>query len=325
MTKCQGCGIELQNTNINKVGYTDNLDNLLCTRCFKLSNYGEYSQVDYTNEDYEKLLKTIPKDALIVYTSDILSLNLDRINNYNNILLVITKKDIMPKSLKDEKIINYIKSTTNINNILIISSKKNYNIDTLYKYIYNNSNNQPIYFVGNTNSGKSTLINKLIKNYGSITNNKVTVSMYPSTTLSLVPIKLNDINIIDTPGTIDKSNIINYLDKPSLKKVLPNNEIKPKTCQITGKGSIIIDEFARIDYNTNIRNSIVIYASNNLNIRFNSRKKDNMKNLKEYSFSNINKKDIVIPGLCFIKINNNIDIKIYIIEEVKPYLRNNLI
>ena len=32
MIKCQGCGIELQNANINEVGYTDNLDNKLCTR-----------------------------------------------------------------------------------------------------------------------------------------------------------------------------------------------------------------------------------------------------------------------------------------------------
>lgn len=325
MIKCKGCGVELQNTNINKVGYTDNLDNSLCTRCFKLSNYGEYSKVEYTNSDYEKLLKTIPKNSLIVYTSDILSLNLDSINNYKNVLLVITKKDIMPKSLKDEKIINYIKRNTNINNILIISSKKNYNIDTLYNYIFTNSHNKPVYFVGNTNSGKSTLINKLIKNYTNNNDNKVTVSMYPSTTLSLVPIKINNINIIDTPGIIDNYNIINYLDKSNLKKVLPTSEIKPKTCQIKDKGSIVIDNYARIDYYTKKKNSIVIYASNSLNIRFNSLKKDNMKSLKEYTFNSVNNQDIVIPGLCFIKINNNIDIKIYINKEVKPYLRNSLI
>ena len=34
MTKCNGCGIELQDNDINSLGYTDNLSNKLCNRCF---------------------------------------------------------------------------------------------------------------------------------------------------------------------------------------------------------------------------------------------------------------------------------------------------
>ena len=54
-----------------------------------------------------------------------------------------------------------------------------------------NKNNK-VYVVGNTNSGKSTLINKLIDNYSTIDNKKVTTSMYPSTTLDKV--EINEIN-----------------------------------------------------------------------------------------------------------------------------------
>ncbi|MBR3161483.1 MAG: 50S ribosome-binding GTPase [Bacilli bacterium] len=324
MTKCLGCGVLLQDKNINEIGYTDNISNNLCKRCFRLTNYGEYKSVSFSNSDYKRLLKTIPKEALVVYTADILSLNLDRISDYSNVLLVITKRDVIPKSIKDEKIINYIKNSINIENVIVVSSKKNYNIDNLYNFLCKNKS-KSIYFVGDTNSGKSTLINKLIKNYGSSEQNFITVSMYPSTTLSIVPIQLMNLVIIDTPGLIDDKSIINYVNKEDLKKLLPSKEIKPKSCQISGSGSIVIDKYVRVDYTSKNDNSIVFYTSNMLNIRFNSLKNDYLKNLNEYTFEVDRKKDIVLPGIGFIKISNPIKIIIYVPNKVIPYVRNSFI
>ena len=39
MTKCIGCGITLQDKNKDAVGYTPDIKNKLCERCFKLKNY----------------------------------------------------------------------------------------------------------------------------------------------------------------------------------------------------------------------------------------------------------------------------------------------
>lgn len=327
MTKCKGCGITLQTENEKKLGYIEEESQLICQRCFKLSNYGEYSKVSLKNKDYEQILTTIDQNALIVYTSDFLSLNLNNLKKFNKILLVITKRDIMPKSIKDQKIINYIKAKhSNILDIVIISSKKNYNIDFLYNKILNLSNNKEVYLVGNTNTGKSTLLNKLIQNYSNTKlENSITVSMFPSTTLDKVIVNLNDLTIIDTPGLIEEGNITNYLSKKELKKISITKEIKPKTCQIKGSGSILIDNFARIDYQTKESNSIVIYASNNLKIRFNSLKKDTLKNLSMKNYHLDKKQDIVIPGLCFIKCIKPIKIKLYLQKEIIPYIRDNLI
>ena len=325
MTKCIGCGVELQTTDKNKLGYKEESDTNLCKRCFRLSNYGEYQKVSLTNTDYKKIISKIPKNSLIVYTCDILSLNLDYIKNFSKVLLVITKRDIMPKSIKDEKIINYINKNTKVLNTILISSKKNYNLDNLYNQIKKYANNKDIYLVGNTNSGKSTLINKLQKNYGQVIDKNITISMYPSTTLSLIKINLNNLTIIDTPGLIDQNNLTNYLDKSDLKKLTPQKEIKPKTCQISKEGSIIIDNYLRLDYKTKTKNSLVIYVSNSLNIRFNSLKNNKLKNLKKHTFKLDNNQDIVIPGLGFIKFTKPIDIEIYTIKNVTPYLRDNLI
>ena len=323
MKKCIGCGITLQKDNKSSLGYTENLENNLCERCFKLTNYGQYQKVSLTNKDYQEILKQIPNNSKILYITDILSLELINIEQFKNITLVITKKDILPKSIKPSKIINYIKNNYPfINDIIIISSKTEEGIKELYNKI---EKEKEVYIVGPTNVGKSTLINKLINLYGNNSKkNPITVSMYPSTTLNKIEIKLNKVTLIDTPGLINENNIINYLETSEIKKITPKKEIKPKSCQLEGMGSIVIEDLIRIDYNTNTKNSIVIYTSNLLKIRFSSPKKDNLHNYPAKKILIANK-DIVIPGLGFIKCTKEINISLYIKKDINIYIRDNLI
>ena len=134
--KCTGCGVELQTENKEKEGFVEDINNKLCTRCFKLKNYGEYKEVSLDNEDFTKILKEIPKDSLVVYLTSLLNINLDYLENLNNVILVLTKKDLLPKSVQDYKLINYIKNiTNNYLDIEIISTIKNYNLDNLLNKI----------------------------------------------------------------------------------------------------------------------------------------------------------------------------------------------
>ena len=326
MTRCLGCGIKLQNESKDKLGYTLSLENNICERCFKLKNYGKYTNVSLNNTDYLNVLNSIKKDDLVVYTTDILSLSINLIETFERVLLVITKRDILPKSIKDEKIVKYIKKKyPNVIGVIVVSSNKNYNLDYLYDKMKKYSNKKGVYLVGNTNSGKSTLINKLIDNYSINSNNKVTTSMYPATTLDKLEINLGDLILIDTPGLIEKGNIVNYLDATDMKSITPKKEIKPKSCQISGIGSLVIDKYIRIDYHTKKKNSLVIYASNTLNIRFSSLKKEISKDFKKIKFDLKDRQDIVIPGLGFIKFVDPFEVSIYCNSKVKPYSRDNLI
>ena len=56
--KCSGCGVLLQNDNINKEGYVDDLNKDICERCFKLKYYGEYKEVTLDNKDYQNILNS---------------------------------------------------------------------------------------------------------------------------------------------------------------------------------------------------------------------------------------------------------------------------
>ena len=326
MTKCTGCGINLQTTNNTNLGYTTNIETKLCERCFRLKNYGEYKAVSLNNKDYTKIISSIPSNSLIVYVTDILSLDLSNLPNHKNIILTLTKYDILPKSTKETKIIAKLqKQYPNLIDIVVISSLKNYNLDTLYNSITKHSKGQDIYLIGNTNSGKSTLLNKLIHNYSKDLMPNVTVSMYPSTTLDKVEIKLNNLTIIDTPGLVDEGSYVNILSPKDLKKVTPKKEIKPKSCQVTGKGSLEIGTYARIDYETLEPNSFVIYTAPTVSSNFISYTKNTYKDLTPHKYSLGDNQDIVLPGIGFIKFTKPINITIYTPNSINPYTRSNLI
>lgn len=323
--KCVGCGIELQNTDKNSLGYVNSLDNDLCERCFKLLNYGEYKNVSLNNNDYNKILDLISNDDLVIYVASIMSLNLDFIDRFKNVVLVITKRDVMPVSVKDNKLINYVKDRyKNIEDVFIVSSFNNYNLDMFYNYLCKMNNYKKVYVVGYTNSGKSSLINKLIYNYTSNDSNIIT-SMYPSTTLDMVSIKLNDLTLIDTPGLINNRSIINFIDKKMLKKINNKTMIKPKTCQIKNNGSIICDNLFRIDYSCMDSNSMVFYMSNDLNIKFNSLKNDKFMEYPSKEYFVKGGTDLLIDGVGFIKFSHDINISIYINENVDVKFRDSLI
>ena len=321
--RCLGCGSILQDNNINKTGYTENINNLLCARCFKLKYYGEYQSVNLGNDDYKKIINSIPNNALVVYVVSLLNINLNYINQFKNTIVVLTKKDLLPKSLKDYKLADYVKkNTVNFLDIEVISAIKNYNLDSLVNKIKKYGKEKEIYFVGMTNSGKSTLINSLIKNYSG-KNIEITTSIYPSTTLDKIIIELDGTKIIDTPGLLSEGSILNSLSLKEIKKITPKKEMKPRSYQVNKETSLLIENLLRLDIFG--KDNIVIYLANSLNITKLGKENKRLKGEKKYSFHLKKQQDIVIEDLCFIKFQNNIDIDIYSKYDINIYTRDNLI
>ncbi len=321
--KCIGCGIHLQTKDKNIEGYVDDINKEICERCFKLKYYGEYKEVTLSNKEYKDILNNIPKNSLVVYLTSVLNLNLEYIENFNNVIIVLTKKDLLPKSVKDYKLINYVANITkNYQAIEVISSIKNYNLDNLMNKIKQYKNNQEVYFVGMTNSGKSTLINKIIKNY-SDNNLEVTTSIYPSTTLNKIELNINNLKIVDTPGLVSTGSILNNLSLKEIKKITPKKEIKPRIYQLKGNNSLIIDNKIRVDLLGD--NNITIYIANNINIVKTRLSNNTLKDARVKELNLKENKDIVIEDLCFIKLTKEAKVNIYTNYNVNIYERDNLI
>ena len=331
--RCQGCGVLLQNENILLEGYTTNLENDICQRCFRMKNYGEYQVVTKSNEEYLKILKSVSETKdLVLYITDLLNLekDLDEIRNMfnNKMILILNKKDVFPKSVKEEKLIKYLENQgVHFEEIIVISAVKNYNIDYLLKRVKFHQTSKNVYVVGHTNAGKSSLINRLIKNYSDNTQ-ELTMSPLPSTTLNTVKIEVNEhLTLIDTPGLVDNGSILNQVDQKMVKKISAKKEIKPRTYQLRKNQSIIIEDLVRIDYVEGEKNSFTLFVSNDLKVRrlLNLFNNDELKDKNKITYNLKYDEDLVVSGLGFIKIVDKGTINIYIDKDVDTFIRKSLI
>ena len=319
--ECLGCGSILQSTDVNKEGFVKSSvydKSSYCERCFKIMHYGEYSVLD-KKIDTDGIIRNINSDihASVAILIDALNIN-DNIKKYinrfkNNKYIVITKKDILPKSLKEKKIIEFVKNNIyDTDNIMFVSSFKNYNIDKFVDKL-KNDNVKRIYMVGFTNSGKSTFINSILTS--NLKKPTITTSSVPNTTASYITIKLdNKLTVVDTPGFIDNDAIYNFIDYTKVKKLYPKKEIKVKTFQTRSGYAIIINDILRIENIGSKLNSFSFYMSDKLRYEKVKSKNDKLKILPSINYEITEPTDIIINGLGFIRVTKIGNIKINILD-----------
>ncbi|MCI8671765.1 MAG: GTPase RsgA [Bacilli bacterium] len=301
--KCIGCGTVLEYENKEASGYTPNIKNDYCMRCFRLKNYGEIKPNETVDE--ERILTKVNKSrGLVFFLIDYLNLNKYTLDIFKKItlrkVLVISKSDILRRDMKFSKIKSWLNQVYDINEDIIFMSNKNnyYNLNifkTLTKY-----NIKTCYVMGITNSGKSTFINSILKKNN--INKEIVTSNKPNTTLDFIKIRIDDYIIYDTPG-FNYSNV-NY-------KLL-NNEIKPITFNITKETTIIINN--NFEFFFTEPNSITIYTTDNSVKRI-------YKNNKKLTLPIIvpNNSDLIIPGIGFINVKNTCQVLSNIeIPEIRP-------
>lgn len=286
--KCIGCGADIQTDNPNEIGYTPSSvlkkqqeqgTEIYCKRCFRLRNYNEIQDVSLTDDDFLKLLQSLrDQNALIINVIDIFDFTgslipgLHRFVGKNNDLMIVgNKRDLLPKSLKEGKLTQWMTERCHEAglrpiDVCLTSAKKQSDMKTLLDKIEHYRHGRDVYVVGVTNVGKSTLINSII-NYSVGEQNIITTSHFPGTTLDLIEIPLDDGKaIIDTPGIIHRDQMAHYLDAKALKVTLPKKEIKPKSYQLNEKQTLFLGGLARFDYLQGGKGSFIAYFSNELPI-----------------------------------------------------------
>ena len=341
MKKCRGCGIELQTKNKEGIGYVVDLEQDYCQRCFRLSHYGDTSNLRTNYVSNEKILDIYKryKNALFVVIIDILDALclkdddlLDTFRDYD-VLLVINKTDLLPENISDRKIDKiFSKLLFDINkkyrNIkgAILSNKYESQFNDQFFAVLDDLKASTVVFAGRANAGKSSLINKLINI------NSLTTSMYPGTTLEEVEILYKNYRFIDTPGLVDVNNYATYLNTEKYKLSKIDKTIKPQVFQLSEPQSYFYDGLLRVDIVPHEKTSITFFINNNNHIHRTKYENGDDYYQKHYcefvlrvkplgitDFSINGEKILVIKGLGIVKINGKCFVNVHSLANAKLY------
>ncbi|MGN1277068.1 MAG: ribosome biogenesis GTPase YqeH [Floccifex sp.] len=275
---CKGCGVALQNERPKEIGYVPSLDAIYCQRCFKIRNYGDVLiSMQQGIESAQTFNKINEIDAVVFWIVDLFAFESSLISKINqklpnkDIILVLTKRDLLPKTLTVEKISAFVQNRLQEENIVVkdilLSSsliKENDNaresIEFIEQAIDYYRNGRDVVFMGVANVGKSTILNHLNQN------KVLTTSCNPGTTLDLIPIVQDGYTIYDTPGIENSHSVLTYLSSKDLKTVIPNKTIRPFVSQIYEDQSFAAAGLARLDIKVNGKASVVAYFSRSISI-----------------------------------------------------------
>lgn len=365
---CSGCGFELQTMNQNELGFipkiSENEEKIhYCKRCYGMIFRNEAPEIFLDDQNYWDLFKSIVKEkntyVLIIdlfnIEGTIIPKMIEELKN-EKIILVLNKRDLLPKLVSDEKIIQNVVmheelKKLNIVKAIITSSAKKYNIDVLLECIKKHKSKNT-YLVGCANVGKSSILNALINSVLGENKEHIATSYFSGTTLGLIKIPLDEkYDLIDTPGIINTNDINNTLEKKTLEIIFPKKEVRPVTYQLDAEQSLFITGFFELDYIAGEKQGMTVYASNEINIH--RTKYINSPRLREEHLGNpllappsheelkaIEFKenplhihpgnfDIVVNGLCWINIKNkqknSLEFKLTAPKNVKIKVRKALI
>lgn len=363
---CIGCGAAIQTTDKERAGFTPpsalekglETGQVYCQRCFRLRHYNEISDVNISDDDFIKLLHEVGEsDALVVNVIDIFDFNgsvipgLSRFVSGNDVLLVGNKKDILPKSVKDGKVTQWLTERAHEVglrpvDVVLTSAQNKQAIKELMEKIESHRKGRDVYVVGVTNVGKSTLINAIIQE---ITGDKdiITTSRFPGTTLDKIEIPLDDGSyLFDTPGIIHRHQMAHYLTAKNLKYISPKKEIKPKTYQLNPGQTLFLAGLGRFDFISGERQGFTAFFENTLDLHRTklagadgfyqkhagtllvpptSQELADFPKLIRHEFSIKEKTDVVFSGLGWIRVNEKAKIAAWAPKGVDVVIRKAII
>jgi ribosome biogenesis GTPase YqeH len=281
--RCSSCGAILQISDSKRSGYITPTryekgpESGMCDRCYNLSHYNVSGDKNYT-PDYLKIVQKAKENhSLIVYVLDLFTFEASIIPNLgkvlpSNVLVLLNKRDVLPKNTDDKVLIQDTRRRLAIENIdpidiIVLSSSKSLNVDNLFNVLNEHRKGKDVYFIGASKVGKSSIINTILKQYKNETTRMISTTHVPDTNLDVMEIPLDMVSsIYDTPGIYNPKSCINQLERRAVKFIVPQEEIIIRTYSSTDNQSYLLGGIGCINYLSGPKTTFSFHFSNDLAI-----------------------------------------------------------
>ena len=255
--RCYHCGAVLQTEDENEKGYIrkttlqEGINDervLYCNPCYdavKALNLGKLEK-EADDEILSILDDAKATDALIVWVVDLFSfggyLSNEIVKKIKKLPLMVigTKFDLFPKRTKEASLRNYIQERFDeaglkILEVEIVGNTNAFDATDLLAKINELRKNHDVYMIGTMASGKTTLINKLLKSYTNKSKHVIKTQIYPNTKQKVLEIPLsNSTFLYELPSFSLVNSVVSKVEKEVAKFITPHAhiEVDSKTLEV---------------------------------------------------------------------------------------------
>ena len=267
--RCYHCGAILQCENEDEKGYiipeslhrATPIQIIYCDKCFETMKAFNNSELEQkVDQEVLKILDdAFATDAMIIWVVDLFSfngtLNSEIANKVKklNVVVVGNKRDLFPMNVKDDSLIAYLTETFNAygikpKSVRLLGATNKIDSKELIDAMNAARKGHDVYMIGNSTSGKTSIINRAMKGFENKTSRQIKTITYPGTSVNVLEIPLSRSSFFyELPGISQTTSATGKLEKDVVKQLVPKKAIKMTQRTMTAGDALMVGSLAAFE------------------------------------------------------------------------------
>lgn len=267
--RCYHCGAILQCENENEKGYiipeslhrATPIQIIYCDRCFETMKAFNNSELEQkVDQEVLKILDdAFATDALIIWVVDLFSFNgtlnseIAKKVKKLNVIVVGNKRDLFPLNVKDESLVEYLNTTFNAygikpKSVRLLGATNKIDSKELIDSVNTARKGHDVYMIGNSTSGKTSIINRAMKGFENKTSRQIKTITYPGTNVNVLEIPLSRSSFFyELPGISQTTSATGKLEKDVVRQIVPKKAVKLITRTMSAGDALMVGSLAAFE------------------------------------------------------------------------------
>lgn len=267
--RCYHCGAILQCENENEKGYiipeslhrATPIQIIYCDRCFETMKAFNNSELEQkVDQEVLKILDdAFATDALIIWVVDLFSFNgtlnseIAKKVKKLNVIVVGNKRDLFPLNVKDESLVEYLNVTFNAygikpKSVRLLGATNKIDSKELIDSVNAARKGHDVYMIGNSTSGKTSIINRAMKGFENKTSRQIKTITYPGTSVNVLEIPLSRSSFFyELPGISQTTSATGKLEKDVVRQIVPKKMVKVITRTMSAGDALMVGSLAAFE------------------------------------------------------------------------------
>ncbi len=267
--RCYHCGAILQCENENEKGYiipeslhrATPIQIIYCDRCFETMKAFNNSELEQkVDQEVLKILDdAFATDALIIWVVDLFSFNgtlnseIAKKVKKLNVIVVGNKRDLFPLNVKDESLVEYLNTTFNAygikpKSVRLLGATNKIDSKQLIDSVNTARKGHDVYMIGNSTSGKTSIINRAMKGFENKTSRQIKTITYPGTSVNVLEIPLSRSSFFyELPGISQTTSATGKLEKDVVRQIVPKKAVKLITRTMSVGDALMVGSLAAFE------------------------------------------------------------------------------